>query len=78
MKIERGIPIPKRFRDSKWVTFWKEMEEGDSIFISAEEVTPKTVHPHRSCFYKDPGFKPVYRKQPCGGFRVWKVAKDSK
>ena len=78
MKIEKGIPIPKRSLRSTWISVWEEMEEGDSIFISAEDVTSKTPHPHRSCFQQDPIFKPVYRKQPCGGFRIWKVAKDSK
>lgn len=78
MKIEKNIPIPRRQRPSKWKALWKKMADGDSIFIKAEDRTEKTSHPHRSCFYQEPGFRPVYRKQPCGGFRVWKVAKDSK
>lgn len=78
MKIEKNIPIPRKFVRSKWKSLWKEMEEGDSIFIKSEDRTEKTPHPHRACFSQEPGFKPVYRRQPCGGFRVWKVAKDSK
>jgi len=77
MKIEKGIPIPKQTRKSKWVSIWEKMEEGDSILIKAEDVTAKTPQPHRACFQKQSDFKPIYRKQPCGGYRVWKVAKES-
>ena len=70
MKIEKGIPINKSFRQTAKETFMS-MEVGDSFLVD-------TVKDRNNCLTvscmisKDTGYKFSLRSVP-GGWRFWRV-----
>lgn len=66
-KIEKGVPLPKTGDKSKYP--FKEMEVGDSVFIS--DKTPEQLGGSMGSARKATGFRFTARREN-GGARVWR------
>lgn len=65
-KIEKGLPIEKWNRESKYP--FREMEVGDSF------VAPESLRFKASQYGKNLGMKFSTRKLPDGTVRIWRIA----
>ena len=73
MKIEKNIPIPPK--QGKYSSLAYEMKEGDSVVCSSYTETERV---RRAIYYTCEGYKPITRKLPDGGWRLWKIKKEDK
>jgi len=75
MKIEKNMPVSKRFPWGKYYSLVAKMESGDSVFCKdRKEARLIRESITRNC----KGHKPVQRTQEDGTTRVWKVKKGYK
>ena len=71
--IEKGVPIPTRFRSGKWVPLLQSMEAGDS-FVVHEQVLRDGV----LMTAKRLGLAVTSRKlHNAGGWRIWRTTVNS-
>lgn len=77
-KIEKGIPIPRKWQTDKKTTILDNMEVGDSIFISVEtkdfQKSVVSIRSNAGQTAKKKGWKIVsrlYRDE--NGLRIWRT-----
>ena len=76
-KIEKNIPLPQDLRGRGGKYPWREMEIGDSFFISNEETNQTRIHSAPSYFsLRNPAYKFRVRKV-AGGYRIWRIAVET-
>ncbi len=82
-EVEKNVEVPQILRDQERPRKYpfNEMDVGDSFFIpsgthAAENINGKTTPRVSSAAHnygKIHGQKFTIRKQPCGGYRVWRI-----
>lgn len=73
-KIEKGIPIPKKFDCLRLYTWVREMNEGDSVLIKYDEKGKYKKLAAAICYAaKKDGVRLTARKVN-EGYRLWRVA----
>ena len=75
MKIEKNIPVSKRFPWGKYYSLVAEMESGDSV-LCKDRKESRLIR--ESITNNCKGYKPVQRTQEDGTIRIWKVKKEDK
>ena len=72
-KIEPSIPYPGRPGRKASRYPWRDMEIGDSFFVSDEETTQRRIGSAPAYFsIRNPEYKFSVRKVE-GGYRVWRI-----
>jgi len=71
MEIEKGIPIPRKKSNAKWVKVVGLMEVGDSILINGKDTKSNECRCVRQAA-KNLGFK-MSARNVCEGVRLWRV-----
>ena len=69
MKIEEGIPVPKKVRAAKYP--FNQMEVGQSVFF-ANVTTDSKPYRAAKAFELRRGWKFAIRRQE-GGIRIWRI-----
>jgi len=69
-KIDKGVPIPRRIKNSVYATLASDMDQNDSVLFGTQTEARSLAYAIKSA-----GYESVSRKVSDGNYRVWKTAK---
>ena len=67
MKIEKSIPIPRKYGHGKWTLLAEQMDVGDSVLVRSQSDRSSLT-----TAMKSRGFKLTTRSEN-DGYRVWRI-----